>query len=91
MNDVVPFSFENISVRVIVLAGVPWWVASDVCRVLAIENPTRAVARLDEDDRALHTVKGNSGERHATIINESGLYSLSSRPARKPPSGSSGG
>jgi hypothetical protein len=29
----------------------PWWYASDVCRVLEIQNPTQALTRLDEDEQ----------------------------------------
>ena len=76
MNDVVPFNFENFSVRVVLLAGVPWWVASDVCKVLEIVEGRRAVSRLDDEDKGGHSMTTPGGPQTFTIINESGLYSL---------------
>jgi hypothetical protein len=36
--------------RVILIKGRPWWVALDVCLVLGLENVSRAVDRLDDDE-----------------------------------------
>ena len=47
--------FENEAfgkVRTLNLNGEPWFVAVDVCSVLDLSNPTIAVSRLDEDERA---------------------------------------
>lgn len=47
--------FENDAfgkVRTLNLNGEPWFVAVDVCSVLDLSNPTIAVSRLDEDERA---------------------------------------
>ena len=58
----------------------PWFVAADVCNVLDLSNPTIAVSRLDEDERAKFNL-GRQGD--ATIVNELGLYTLvlgSSKP-----------
>ncbi|MBB2167261.1 phage antitermination protein [Gluconacetobacter aggeris] len=74
---VLPFAFEGHEVRIVTRDGTPWWVATDVCTVLDIVNPTRAMDRLDADDRALHIMKGADGRpRETSIINESGLWSL---------------
>ena len=45
----------------------------DVCSILNLSNPTIAVSRLDEDERAKFNL-GRQGE--ATIVNEPGLYTL---------------
>lgn len=63
-------------VRVIVIEGDPWFVAIDVCIVLDIVNTTRALSRLDDDEKGLHTMKTPGGDQEMNIINESGLYSL---------------
>ena len=47
--------------------------AADVCKALALTNPTVALNALDEDERAKFNL-GRQGE--ANIINEPGLYSL---------------
>ena len=64
-------------VRVVMLSGVPWWVAADVCKVLEIANGRDAVSRLDAEDRNTVVIAdGNRGNPNTTAINESGLYSL---------------
>ena len=68
--------FENNDfgqIRVIERDGEPWFVAADVCNVLDLSNPTIAVSRLDEDERAKFNL-GRQGD--ATIVNEPGLYTL---------------
>ena len=68
--------FENEAfgkVRTLNLNGEPWFVAVDVCNVLDLSNPTIAVSRLDEDERAKFNL-GRQGD--ATIVNEPGLYTL---------------
>lgn len=69
--------FDNITetwrVRVVMVDGEPWFVARDVCECLEIENPTVAVQRLDEDERAKFNL-GRQGETN--IVSEAGLYSL---------------
>ena len=64
--------------------GNPWWVAKEVCDVLGLENVTKAVSALDEDERNTLTIgKGIPGNPIKTIINEPGLYSLIFK-SRKP-------
>ena len=68
--------FENETfgkIRTLNLNGEPWFVAVDVCSVLDLSNPTIAVSRLDEDERAKFNL-GRQGD--ATIVNEPGLYTL---------------
>lgn len=68
--------FENPefgSIRVIERNGEPWWVLSDVCKVLELSNPTVVASRLEDDERSKFDL-GRQGD--ATIINESGLYSV---------------
>lgn len=71
------FQFEQQSVRIILKDDdTPWFVATDVCAVLGIQNSRDAMERLDEDE--LMSVKATSGgqNRDMTVINESGLYTL---------------
>lgn len=60
-------------IRTLLIDGEPWFVAVDVCSVLDLSNPTIAVSRLDEDERAKFNL-GRQGD--ATIVNEPGLYTL---------------
>lgn len=80
------FSFEGIDVRTITKEGNPWWVLSDVCKVLEIALPHRAADRLDSDEKDRHNMTTLGGSQEMTIINESGLYSLiltSRKPSAK--------
>ena len=61
-------------VRTTTINGEPWFVAADVCKALDILNPTDAIRKLDDDEKA----RLNLGLRgsDANVVNESGLYSL---------------
>jgi prophage antirepressor-like protein len=88
MNNLIPFQSEQFGeVRVVMRDGEPWWVASDVCRVLEIGNPSDVIRALDDDEKiTLDNIEGNPrfGIPHQlNIISESGLYSLIFR-SRKP-------
>jgi len=67
------FEYQNRRVRTVAIDNEPWFVATDVCTILDITNPTMAVERLDDDERSKFNL-GRQGE--AIIVNEPGLYSL---------------
>ena len=73
MNELQKFMYSDKEVRVVVKDGEPWFVAADVCKVLEVTNPTVALDRLDNDERAKFNL-GRQGETN--IVNEPGLYSL---------------
>ena len=74
MEEMQVFQNERFgAVRTVIREGQPWFVAADVCNVLDLSNPTIAVSRLDEDERAKFNL-GRQGD--ATIVNEPGLYAL---------------
>ena len=75
------FNFDGADVRIVDQNGDPWFVAKDVMDILGLDNATRAVSRIDEDDKADFTISklssnGTNQRRNYTIISESGLYSL---------------
>ena len=77
MNDVKIFENPKFGqVRTTVIDGEPWFVAADVCRALDLGNPTRALDRLDNDERTLISIKGASNGKPVNGVNEPGLYSL---------------
>lgn len=76
MNDLINFAFEEKAVRVVKRDRDPWFVLSDVCRVLHIQQPHHAAARLDDDEKDRANVTTLGGTQEMTVINESGLYSL---------------
>jgi len=73
MNNFTPFMYGSNAVRTVIVEDQPWFVAKDVCEVLEISNPTDAIKRLDDDERARFNL-GRQGE--VNIINEPGIYSL---------------
>ena len=83
-TDLAVFDFNNNPVRVILRDGSPWFVASDVCRVLELVNVTESIRSLDDDETSDFSSNevsfdhvGQGGQRRRRIIiSESGLYSL---------------
>lgn len=73
MSALQPFIYGSQAVRTYLISNEAWFVATDVCNILELSNPTIAVSRLDEDERSKFNL-GRQGE--ATVVNESGLYSL---------------
>lgn len=74
MNEIQIFENSQFGeVRSVVKGGEPWFIAKDVCDCLGINNPTVAVSRLDDDERAKFNL-GRQGETN--VINEYGLYGL---------------
>lgn len=71
------YQFDNTPVRTVDRENQIWFVAADVCKVLSINNPSDAVARLDDDEKnTLVITEGISGNPNVNIISESGLYNL---------------
>ena len=82
MNEIVKV-YKNSPVRIVEKGGEPWFVAKDVCDILALGNPRSSIALLDEDERGVHSMDTPSGKQEMGIISEAGLYSLIIR-SRKP-------
>lgn len=78
MNEIQVFAHERFGdLRMVMLNGEPWFVAADVCKSLELGNPTKALLRLDDDEKALISIQGISrGNDRTNIVNEPGLYVL---------------
>ncbi|MBT9173136.1 MAG: hypothetical protein DDT21_01526 [Syntrophomonadaceae bacterium] len=86
MSGLQVFSYEGNEVRTVQHCSETWWVLRDVCSVLEIDNSGNVAARLDEDEKGVHTVDTLGGKQDLTVISESGLYStilLSRKPEAK--------
>jgi prophage antirepressor-like protein len=85
MNEIIQFNYESNEIRIVKDEKEnPWWVASDICFVLGLSNPTEAVRSLDEDEKS--TLRISEGGPERIIINEPGLYNLiirSNKPEAK--------
>lgn len=75
-NNLIPFQFESHEIRIVMLEGEPWWVASDVCKALELSNVSMAIDRLDDDEKGISSIDTLGGKQDLSIINEPGLYSL---------------
>ena len=67
--------------RIVDMNGEPWMVGKDVAQALGYSNPRKALAdHVDQEDKIQGdgvTIRDSIGrEQTATLINESGLYSL---------------
>ena len=54
----------------------PWFVATDICRALEIKQPTKALSRLDDDEKGVTTIHTLGGPQQMLIVSEPGLYRL---------------
>ncbi|MCP5451070.1 MAG: hypothetical protein H6972_11115 [Gammaproteobacteria bacterium] len=82
-SSVVSFNFVSQSVRILTVDDEPWFVAVDVCSILELPNTTRALERLDDDERmqvvdpvTMNNNQGSNINNLINVINQSGLYSL---------------
>lgn len=74
MNDLQIFNNAEFGqIRTVTIDDEPWFVATDICKALDISNTSKAMQRLDDDERSNFKL-GRQGE--AYIVNEYGLYNL---------------
>lgn len=80
-----PFAFGDL--RTLVLAGEPWFVAADVCALIALGNTSMALGRLDDDEKGVSQIDTPGGRQQMAIVSESGMYNLilrSDKPEARP-------
>ena len=75
--------YKEAPVRIVMQKDDPWFVAKDICNVLELTNPTKALQGLDEDEKGLTIVQSLGGAQQTSIVSEPGLYKLIGR-SRKP-------
>lgn len=79
MNGLQTFNFEELPVRTVTVENEPYFVGSDVAKILGYLKPANAIANhVDDEDKTTTLIQGigSNYKSKATIINESGLYSL---------------
>lgn len=71
------YNFEAFPVRITDRDGSPWFVAKDVCNVLAIKQTVKGINGLDDDEvQTMHLTDKLGRKQQTYIISESGLYAL---------------
>jgi anti-repressor protein len=76
VSNLIPFSYNEKQVRVIEKDSEPWFVATDVCDLLDISNPSDAISRLSETMKGVASTDTLGGNQNCRIISEAGLYKL---------------
>lgn len=75
MNELQIFnSSEFGQIRTVTKDNEPWFVATDICKALELSNPTKAMERLDEDEKSKLNLGLSGGATNC--VNEFGLYNL---------------
>ncbi len=72
----IPFDYRGKTIRTITQDGEICFVAADVCVVLEHSDPSKAVARLDDDEKGATIVRTLGGDQTMIVVTESGLYNL---------------
>ena len=84
MNELQNFNFSGQDVRIITINDEPWFVVADIAKVLGASNSRSLAQMVDEEDKGKQSLHSGSD---ATIVNESGLYTIllrSNNPQAKP-------
>ena len=68
------FQYDGAEVRTVVIDGEPWFVASDVARILGYRMASDMTRRLDDDEKGTHSTRTPGGDQEVTVVNEPGLY-----------------
>jgi prophage antirepressor-like protein len=61
--QLVPFIFENHTIRAVVIKNDPWFVVRDVCDTLGLTNHRKAVGDLSESEKEVTTGYTPGGKR----------------------------
>ena len=79
-RQLIPLTFNRRTVRTVLIDGVPWFVAKDVCDILEIANPRKAIQDFPENERNTVTISDGihkgPGNPNINAVNEPGLYRL---------------
>lgn len=75
--ELVTFEYHRLKVRTFGTPDNPLFAAKDVCLALGLENVTRALESIDEDDITLSKVTDSIGRKQdIKCLTETGLYQL---------------
>ena len=77
-NEIMLFNNEEFGeVRTLVIDGEPWFVGKDVTEILGYKDSVNALkSHVDEEDKLRWQITTSGQRRDVSLINESGLYSL---------------
>jgi len=81
MNEII--EFEGKQVRMVGTLEKPEWVAKDVCDVLGLDNPSKALLDFPDDEKGITSGNTPGGNQSLLTVTEPGLYHLIFR-SKKP-------
>ncbi|GAA1992561.1 phage antirepressor Ant [Isoptericola halotolerans] len=89
MTQLQPFDFDGTAVRVITDEhGEPWFVLTDLCKILGLTRRAAAVAeRLADDEKGVRLADTPGGPQNLTMVTEAGMWTVilrSDSPAAEP-------
>ncbi len=68
------FQYSGQQIRTVALDGEPWFVASDVARVLGYSATEAMTRSMDTDEKGMHVLHTPGGRQSVTVVSEPGLY-----------------
>lgn len=74
MTDLIPYVYETLPCRALIVDGEPHFVATDLAKQLGYRDAPNMTRMLDADESMIHKVTTAGGAQDLTIITESGLY-----------------
>lgn len=76
-TDMTPFAYDGHQVRVITRDGEPWFILTDLCKVLGLSNSSEVARRLDPVTLSSTESQNARGQaRKTAITSEPGLYEV---------------
>ena len=75
-HQIVPFNFENHTVRTVVVENYPWFIAKDVGEALGLSAIKTTLMGFPENEKGVHTMYTPGGKQKMLTVNEPGLYRL---------------
>lgn len=75
--QLVPFTYADAQVRVVMVDGEPWFVLADLCKALDLSNPSMVADRIESDALSTAEVIDSMGRtQQARIVSEPGMYEV---------------
>jgi hypothetical protein len=73
-NSLISYNFDDLPVRVVLIAGDPWFVANDLAKALGYRDAFNMARNLEDDEKGTHIMSTLRGEQELSIVSESGMY-----------------
>jgi prophage antirepressor-like protein len=75
-RQLIPLTFQDRAVRTVLIDGVPWFIAKDVCDILGLGNPAETLRNFPVDEKGISITDTLGGKQAMLTVNEPGLYRL---------------